>query len=200
MKKCPLCNSESPSGTEVCEFCGYFAKENRIYASDKAKSYYNSLNHKQTGDWSLALHFLGRMKEVLDCSQREISRILDIALGTVNKNLWLLSEIEKKPELKKCRTKTNAYQKAAQPDLNPFDYEDGLQEWIYKNWSETPFAKDWYIHGSEHLKGKFNTKEAGEMDLLAHHWEENKWLVIELKKEKSSDQCCGANIALYGVG
>ena len=47
-------------------------------------------------------------------------------------------------------------------------------------------------------KGKYNTGEIGELDFLAKHKTDPKWLVIELKRNQTSDETVGQILRYMG--
>jgi len=54
-------------------------------------------------------------------------------------------------------------------------------------------GKEWELYGSN-----FPTGEIGIIDLLARHKNKNEWLVIELKKDQSSDETVGQILRYMG--
>lgn len=74
-----------------------------------------------------------------------------------------------------------------------FVLEKYLQEFMRDNWDSIPELKNWklYEEDDEIVGFEYNTNSIGRIDLLAHHITENKWLVIELKRNQSSDDTVG---------
>lgn len=70
-----------------------------------------------------------------------------------------------------------------------FALERHLQYFLFDNWDATLVGKDWktYTRPGEPEAGfEFNCG-VGRIDILAHHRSEPRWLVVELKRGKSSD-------------
>lgn len=75
-----------------------------------------------------------------------------------------------------------------------FGFEKHLEHFLVENWERTPLAKEWMLHevGGD-IQGygcQFRTS-VGPIDLLAKHREHDRWLVIELKRDQTSDQTLG---------
>lgn len=81
-----------------------------------------------------------------------------------------------------------------------FGLEKYLHEFLRDNWGKTPLGSEWALHEEDgDLVGyKYNTGEVGEIDLLAKHKEEPRWLVVELKRDQSSDDTIGQALRYMG--
>ena len=103
------------------------------------------------------------------------------------------------PELKICKNKTKAKSRlkevriSHQKDNEKFDYEQELQKFLGDHWNSTPMGEEWKLHGAN-----FPIGEIGIIDLLARHKDKNEWLVIELKKDQSSDETVGQILRYMG--
>jgi len=81
-----------------------------------------------------------------------------------------------------------------------FGLERHLQEFLRDNWDRTSIGRDWVIYeedgdpeaGYEYPCG------IGRIDILARHRSERRWLVIELKRNQSSDQTVGQALRYIG--
>ena len=64
-----------------------------------------------------------------------------------------------------------------------FGLERYLHEFIVDNWERLDLGKEWALleKDGEIVGSHFRTGEVGEIDLLAKHKSENRWLVIELE-------------------
>ena len=71
--------------------------------------------------------------------------------------------------------------------------ERDLQKHIEDNWEKIEVLKEWELKNSQ-----YNIGNAGVIDLLAHHHSDPKWLVIELKKDISSDKTVGQILRYMG--
>ncbi|MBX9769889.1 MAG: hypothetical protein K2X29_00875, partial [Candidatus Obscuribacterales bacterium] len=71
-----------------------------------------------------------------------------------------------------------------------FRLEQHLHDFIFDNWDNIDLGKDWEIYGEDgdpDIGYKYRTRDAGEIDILAKHRTEPRWLVVELKRDQSSD-------------
>lgn len=74
-----------------------------------------------------------------------------------------------------------------------FMLERHLHDYMFDNWDALDLAQDWDIYtrdGEPEAGYEFRTP-IGRIDLLARHKRDPRWLVIELKREKSSDSVVG---------
>lgn len=80
-----------------------------------------------------------------------------------------------------------------------FGLERYLQEFLRDNWSRINFFKEWdiYEEDGDEVGYEYQT-EIGRVDLLAKHQTELKWLVIELKRNQSSDETVGQVLRYMG--
>jgi hypothetical protein len=74
-----------------------------------------------------------------------------------------------------------------------FGLERYLHEFLVDNWQVTELGREWDLleEDGEITGSYYDTEEVGEIDLLAKHRSENLWLVIELKRNQSSDDTVG---------
>lgn len=81
-----------------------------------------------------------------------------------------------------------------------FGLEKHLHEFLRDNWDNTSLGTDWAIYqepGDSEAGYKYPCK-VGEIDILARHKTEDRFLVIELKKNKSSDRVVGQILRYMG--
>jgi hypothetical protein len=81
-----------------------------------------------------------------------------------------------------------------------FALERHLHDYMFDNWDMLELAGDWDIYtrdGEPEAGYEFRTP-IGRIDLLARHKREPRWLVIELKREKSSDAVVGQVLRYMG--
>jgi hypothetical protein len=81
-----------------------------------------------------------------------------------------------------------------------FRLEAQLHEFLRDNWELTALGRDWAIHtedGETDAGYKYRT-EVGEIDLLAKHRQRNAWLVVELKRDRTSDTAVGQVLRYIG--
>ena len=81
-----------------------------------------------------------------------------------------------------------------------FGLERYLQEFIRDNWEKIKELKDWllYVKDGDLVGFEYQTDDAGRIDLLAYHRTAPKWLVIELKRNQTSDQTIGQVLRYMG--
>jgi hypothetical protein len=96
------------------------------------------------------------------------------------------------------------------PDLEPaapfaqggesFALERQLQEFLLENWERTPLAKEWIIFHTpdDPEAGNEYPTDIGRIDILAVHKEQPRFLVVELKRNQSSDQTVGQALRYMG--
>lgn len=213
---CPICENQYHSNDSVCFFCGYGFK-NGVVDDDKLKNYMASL--KSLRDWSKEIiikynfnefkikkhGFSSTNRERGGWSITKTGVFFSETKATTTTDINLAKAVIAHPSLLSCRNKTKAKKRAFETSRgnlrkgNLVEFEDSLQSYISKNWEELPFGEDWRIYHRTHFsKGKYNTREIGEIDLLAKHKTMSKWLIIELKKDQSSDATVGQLLRYMG--
>ncbi len=81
-----------------------------------------------------------------------------------------------------------------------FALERHLHDYMSDNWDTLDLAQEWDIYtrdGEPEVGYEFHTP-IGRIDLLAKHKREPRWLVIELKREQSSDAVVGQVLRYIG--
>jgi len=198
--ECYLCKKNISFDTdyETCKFCGYDSESKTIKDKKACKQHYQQLKSKR-GNWVETVTFLGRLEALPGYQNANIVRLLGYSHSTICQDLQLFKSLEEHPELKGINSKITAFKRRNEiaPDRT-FDDEEILHRNLYHNWDKTPFAKKWKLVNTGSYCGKFNTHEIGEMDMLAQNETGDKWLVIELKKNKSSDAAIGQILRYMG--
>lgn len=90
--------------------------------------------------------------------------------------------------------------KAPSAKTTRFSLERHLHDYMFDNWDLLDLASDWDIYtrdGEPEAGYEFRTP-IGRIDLLARHKRDPRWLVIELKREKSSDAVVGQVLRYIG--
>lgn len=84
--------------------------------------------------------------------------------------------------------------------VQAFGLEVHLHDFLRDNWDHTELGVEWALYEDEgEVVGyKFNTGEVGEIDLLARHRTEARWLVVELKRGRTSDAAVGQALRYRG--
>ena len=208
---CPICENPKEDKLLVCTSCGYnFAKE--LIDDPKLKSCMSEI--KRLKNWPKEVSIKKNLTDlkIKQCgfastnpkqggwSSKNTADFFNESRSTTSNDIKLAENITKYPELKNCKNKNEA--KKLSEELNSgikrniFDSEDLLQRYLSINWKDIPFFNDWEIQtlGS----GKFNTREIGEIDFLAKHKSQPKWLIVELKQDQSSDDTVGQILRYMG--
>jgi hypothetical protein len=81
-----------------------------------------------------------------------------------------------------------------------FGLELHLHDFLRDNWDQTEFGRDWVLleEDGEIVGFKYNTREVGQIDLLAKHRNKPRWLVVELKRGRTSDEAVGQALRYRG--
>ena len=81
-----------------------------------------------------------------------------------------------------------------------FGLEKYLHEFLVDNWQQTTLAADWDLleEDGEIVGTHYKTQDVGEIDLLAKHKKQKRWLVVELKRNQSSDATVGQLLRYMG--
>jgi RecB family endonuclease NucS len=77
--------------------------------------------------------------------------------------------------------------------------ERHLHDFLSDNWKDTSLGRDWDLHTEDgEVVGYEYPTPVGRIDLLAKHKRENRWLVVELKRDQSSDTTVGQALRYMG--
>lgn len=81
-----------------------------------------------------------------------------------------------------------------------FGLERHLHQFLRDNWDHIELSNDWAIYSEPGAdEGGYEYPcDVGRIDLLAKHKREGRWLVIELKREQSTDQTMGQLLRYIG--
>lgn len=136
-----------------------------------------------------------------------INEVLVSLARQLNVDLWVLDTIwwHLMPKdnglvpLKEQEPYTRQYAPARYADSS-FILERHLHDYMYQNWSQLPLAEEWdlYTRDGEPDAGYEYSTSVGQIDLLAQHKHEPRWLVIELKRGKTSDATIGQVLRYMG--
>jgi len=79
--------------------------------------------------------------------------------------------------------------------------ERQLEEFLLENWARTPLAKEWEIYNTpeDSEAGNQYPTDIENIDILAKHKKEQRFLVIKLKRNQSSDETIG-QVLICGLG
>ena len=132
----------------------------------------------------------------------ELAKELQIDLWTLDGLWWgvLLARGETPPEDEETPEIEPPISVA--PGFPParFGLERYLHEFMRDNWDSIPELKDWllYEEDGDPVGYEYNAGEVGRIDLLARHRTQPRWLVIELKRNQTSDETVGQMLRYMG--
>ena len=217
MGHCPICNSFSKDGITPCE-CGYDFAKQEIADSNRVQTYV--INLRKKGPWHDEVRAKKKIHEIQrqkygdtrygkrgGWSFEKTANLLDESKGLTKPDIELAQALDEYSELLSARNKSEAKRRlkilkegqTTTGEMATFDFEAQLQDYLFNRWEETPFHEEWILQETDALRqGKYNTQEVGEIDILAKHRKDNRWLVIELKKYQSSDETVGQILRYMG--
>lgn len=131
----------------------------------------------------------GEMYATVNALLNQLAKDLNIDLWTLDSLLWRLKEMEA----------DGAGDARPVPETSPLDavqsfaLERHLHDFLFENWDKTQLGKEWALYakdGDPETAYEFPT-DVGRIDLLAKHRKEARWLVVELKRNQTSDDTVG---------
>lgn len=122
---------------------------------------------------------------------QQIAQTLGIDLWTLDALWWRVGDRVQSEDVDPV---------GASPPSLRFGLERQLHNFMADNWSELQLGHDWdlYEQQGDIVGVEFNTKTVGRIDLLAKHKVEPAWLVIEIKKDQTSDETVGQVLRYMG--
>lgn len=131
-----------------------------------------------------------------------VSRQLGIDLWTLDSLWYEVLSPEREPS-REIEEGEEHLEVESLPTVTPqarFGLERYLQEFIRDNWEHITDLRDWNLHeeDGEIIGYEYDTQEIGRIDLLARHKTQKEWLVIELKRNQSSDETIGQTLRYMG--
>ena len=193
---CKLCDMEKHYSDSICQQCSYDNDIKKVTNKNSLKNYYKSIKARH---WADGNEFLLKLYELSGNSYERIGALVDISKTGVHNKINLAKIVRIRPELRE-RGEVTAQKISCQSiSTMVFDNENDMQKFLYKNWNEISFVKKggWAIYSNYSL-GRYDTKKVGEIDFLAKNEKQNKWLVIEIKKEQTSDKTIGQLLRYMG--
>lgn len=193
---CKLCEKENYSDDTVCNQCGYNTKLKNVTNKTAFKTYHKL---KKDRHWADGNELLLKFYELSKYSYEKISVLIDISKTGVHNKINLAKNVRKRPELRERREVTARNIANQSSSSLIFDNENDMQKFLYQNWENISFVKQgcWTICNNYGL-GQYDTKKVGEIDFLAKNEKQKKWLVIEIKKEQTSDETIGQLLRYMG--
>jgi len=122
-----------------------------------------------------------------------LSSDLGIDLWTLDALWWFLLEPERLPQPSEPPTQVAERGES-------FALERQLEEFLLENWDRTPLAKEWAIFSTsdDPEAGNQYPTDVGRIDIFAVHKTQPKFLVVELKRNQSTDQSVGQALRYVG--
>ena len=145
----------------------------------------------------------GDKYEVVNRVLLDIAKKLDIDLWTLDMLWWRVSNTHTPKGLASTEnilresgdkeTEIESIEEAATDRESVFALEKHLHEFLVDNWSVTELSNEWNLleEDGDIIGSHYYAEEVGEIDLVAKHNREDKWLVIELKRNQTSDSTVG---------
>lgn len=131
----------------------------------------------------------------------QLATALGVDLWTLDAVWWFLhSDAEDDDTDQPAPIAADAPTPTSNTKTTRFALERHLHDYMFDNWDMLDLAQDWDIYtrdGEPEAGYEFRTP-IGRIDLLAKHKREPRWLVIELKREKSSDAVVGQVLRYMG--
>lgn len=212
--QCPLCES-TVSSSNLIHDCGYNFEQKEITDWERTRALLKRRDLRWNEEVKLKRRAneiqakkhgikIPRSKDAPGWTQKMTAKMIGESPANLSRDLMLAEALDKYPDLSNAKDKSDAREQLklfrsgkAAIASDGFSSEDELQEYLVNNWDRTPLAREWDIH-NKFRKGKAYAREAGEIDILAKHRKEPKWLVIELKKDQSSDSTVGQLLRYMG--
>ncbi len=124
---------------------------------------------------------------------------LHLDLWALDALWWCLDQKESGDQSLPEATKTMLSDEVV-ADQQQFGLERHLHEFLRDNWDLMELGRDWalYQEPGDDEAGYEYPCDVGRIDLLAKHRKEAHWLVIELKRDKTSDKTVGQLLRYIG--
>lgn len=129
---------------------------------------------------------MGQRYELLNQVLVELAQDLEVDLWTLDSLLWEMANEPIEP--------------GGPEEEQRFSLERHLQDFLRDNWERTSLGKEWALYsepGDDEAGYEYPT-EVGRIDLLAHHRKQPEWLIIELKRDQSTDETVGQVLRYMG--
>jgi hypothetical protein len=135
----------------------------------------------------------GERYERVNAVLTHLAKVLGVDLWTLDSLLWGVVTDSGVPAAEGDEPGTEEALGESPAESQRFGLERHLHEFLRDNWRKTAFAGDWslYEEDGDPEAGYEYPCAVGRIDLLARHKTKRGWLVIELKRNQTSDQTVG---------
>jgi len=137
----------------------------------------------------------GERYELMNAVLLDVARELGVDLWTLDMLWWRVVQED-------ARVGAEGPSQAEEQVPGPvaFGLEKHLHDFLVDNWDQTTLGREWMLleEDGETVGSHYQTGEVGEIDLLAKHRSQNRWLVIELKRNQTSDETVGQLLRYMG--
>lgn len=122
---------------------------------------------------------------------------LDVDLWTLDVLWWVVLDESPADDIS---ADGNAPSSHEAPSGQYFGLERHLHDFLFDNWDRTDLGREWAIYAERGAPdaGYEYVCDVGKIDILARHRTEKRWLVVELKRNKTSDQTVGQVLRYIG--
>lgn len=139
---------------------------------------------------------MGEKYEATNNLLKEMALAIDVDLWTLDSIWWGFGSDDPDEEITEFEILDA--QTGAKLDKVSFFLERHLHDFLHDNWESTTLGQDWDILNVDGDTGYEYVTPVGRIDLLARSKSGSGWLVIELKKGKSSDVVVGQVLRYMG--
>ena len=129
----------------------------------------------------------------------QLRDMLQLDLWTLDALWWYLDQKESPPLSEVTETTSGSSNVSAETEQR-FGLERHLHEFLRDNWDRLELGREYALYqepGDEEAGYEYPC-DVGRIDLLAKHKKEPRWLVVELKRNQTSDQTVGQLLRYIG--
>ena len=128
----------------------------------------------------------------------DIARELGIDLWKLDGIWWMVLGEKPEVETDELAQVTEASEGAAE-GAPKFGLERHLHEFLRDNWEKTVLGEEWNLYTEDgEVAGYEYRTDVGRIDLLAQNKKQKAWLVVELKRNQTSDETVGQALRYMG--
>lgn len=218
MSRCPICEHETQRSAEACARCGYSFGTGLIAGRDALLALAAEL--KGANDWQELVRLKLRVHEAHMAiygmktssrerpgwSLRETGNLFGETHANIDKDLTVARALQAHPALAECPNKSLALRRLSHYSYPsgdvapraPFELESDLHRFLAEHAAELPCFRGWtLVNPRAGAIGKYPAGD-GIIDILLKHEHEERWLVVELKRDQSGDAVVGQVLRYMG--